>query len=93
MITPDALGPYLDPVAILIVAVLAYVLIPVSRRLGAARQDAEPSRIDLSTGVAVAGVRVRSADAATTLGSETVVIVLGGRATAGSAEPASVSRR
>jgi hypothetical protein len=72
-------------VAILIIAVLAYALIPVSRRLAAKPSGAEPARIDLSTGVAVAGVRVRSADSATTLGSETVVIVLGGRATAGSA--------
>ena len=74
----------------LIVMALAYVLIPVWRRLAA---DTPPERavrqVDLVRGVAVSGVHVRLAPAAATeVGHDTVVFVLAGRAVAG---PSTVS--
>jgi drug/metabolite transporter (DMT)-like permease len=70
-------------VAALIVMALAYVLIPVSRRLSGATTDPTVELVDLAQGVEVAGVHVRFAPASTRLGHETVVVGLSGGTVAG----------
>jgi len=75
-------------VATLIVMALAYVLIPVWRRLRGATTDPVVELVDLARGVEISGVQVRFASAATTLGHDTVVFVLAGGAVAGPSEVA-----
>jgi hypothetical membrane protein len=76
--------------ASLILMTLAYVLIPLWPRLAGSTvttttTDSEVAAVDLAQGVAVSGVQVRLASpGATTLGHDTVVFVLTGRAVAGS---------
>ena len=74
--------------AVWILAVLAYVLIPVGRRLSAAPATATdgPRRFDLATGAATAGAHVRLGSGAATFRHETIVIVLEGNARAGTTE-------
>jgi hypothetical protein len=70
-------------VATLIVMALAYVFVPVSRRLAATTTDPAVERVDLAQGVELSGVHVRFAPPATKLGHDTVVVVLAGGAVAG----------
>ena len=76
--------------AVWILAVLAYVLIPVGRRLSAAPAATEMDgahRIDLETGAATAGTNVRIVSGVDApLRHETIVLVLDGRARAGTLE-------
>ncbi len=73
--------------AVWILAVLAYLLIPVGRRLSAAPPTTEgPLRIDLAEGAETAGTHVRLASGVATLPHETIVLVLDGRARAGTTE-------
>jgi hypothetical protein len=76
--------------AVWILAVLAYVLIPVGRRLStapAATETGGPHRIDLETGAATGGTQVRIVSGAQEpLRHETIVLVLDGRARAGTLE-------
>ena len=85
--TEDA-GDWKALVAALIVMALAYLLIPVWRRLRGATTDPAVERVDLARGVEISGVQVRFAPAATTLGHVTVVFVLAGGAVAGPSEVA-----
>jgi hypothetical protein len=77
-------GHWKAMVASLIVMALAYVLIPVWRRLAGMPTDSAVEVLDLAQGVALSGVHVRLAPATSKLGHETVVYVLTGRAVAGS---------
>jgi hypothetical protein len=75
--------------AVWILAVLAYVLIPVGRRLSAtpAATADGPHRIDLETGAATGGTNVRIVSGVDApLRHETIVLVLDGRARAGTLE-------
>jgi len=83
-IVNDRIGSWKVLVATLIVMVLAYVLVPVSRRLAGVQVESAPTRVDLGHGTSVAGVRVRVVQDATTLDSDAVVVVLEGGAAAGS---------
>lgn len=68
-----------------ILTALAYLLLPVARRLDSGPAGAPPRPVDLAVGVETGGVRVRLASAATELRRETVVVVLEGGAQAGPA--------
>jgi len=76
--------------AVWILAVLAYVLIPVGRRLSAAPDTpgtAGPRRVDLTAGAETAGTQVRIVSGIDApLRHETIVLVLDGRARAGATE-------
>lgn len=73
--------------AVWILAVLAYVLIPVGRRLSAAPGTAGPRRVDLAAGAETAGTQVRIVSGIEApLRHETIVLVLDGRARAGATE-------
>jgi hypothetical protein len=75
--------------AVWILAVLAYVLIPVGRRLSAAPTTPAAEglrRIDLTVGAETAGTHVRLGSGAATLSHETIVLVIDGRARAGTTE-------
>ena len=73
--------------AVWILAVLAYVLIPVGRRLSAAPGTAGPRRVDLAAGAETAGTQVRIVSGVEApLRHETIVLVLDGRARAGATE-------
>jgi hypothetical protein len=84
-IATESGGDWKALVASLIVMALAYVLIPIWRRLaGTTATDPRVAAVDLAEGVEVSGVKVRLAPAATTLGNDTVVVVVAGQAVAGS---------
>ena len=76
--------------AVWILAVLAYVLIPVGRRLSAAPATPAtdgPRRIDLAAGAETGGTHVRIVSGINApLRHETIVLVLDGRARAGTTE-------
>jgi hypothetical protein len=69
-------------VALLIVMMLAYVLVPVTRRIGPVEATAAATsvRLDLASGAAVSGVHVRLAEPTATVSGDTVVLVLTGKA-------------
>jgi len=83
-IATESGGDWKALVTSLIVMALAYVFVPMSRRLAGTATDPTVEPVDLAEGVDVAGVKVRLAPASTTLGHDTVVVVVAGRAVAGS---------
>jgi hypothetical protein len=72
--------------AVWILAGVAYLLVPIARRLVTLPAAGGMRLVDLSAGVEAAGTRVRLATGRATLSRETVVVVLTGEARAGGLE-------
>lgn len=72
--------------AVWIVTGIAYLLVPIARRLVVEPAGSGPEPVDLAAGVEAAGVRMRLATGHAKLGRETVVVVLAGEARAGTTE-------